>query len=467
MSELCKLSKRDACFVVESFVRTIDTASDKILLNKRLSDFNYYSQLLEGYSKRIDSSLSNGILNLKLTINRDCAGQSVLNNDAVSRITGWYDNFLGKIHKYIIGLPLVEQQNYSQVINVINERTKTIESNLSNLSNQMSNGFNNIEQIIHTSTSNLQKNINTLSGNQVGIRRDVNGLIIGQSHLNNQIQNIMYNNQTNQQQNMQNNNYNSNQPESLEAIIIYGKKYNLVKSEVECLKRLKKKERTMKIEIYESNSTEVPNSQNHVRKLDLSNSNLTKIPKVNNLRYLKELILYRNNIQKIENLDDLINLTSLNLSYNKIQKIEELSVLINLIGLTLDHNQIYKIENLDSLINLNLIDLSYNYIKIMEGLDNLKNLKGLYLCGNRIERVNLKGLNNIENLDLSFNQIKYISSLPYTLKVINLYGNYIENTNFLNNQHNLEEIDIYSNKLSFLEKIKLKKNKEKIRSLRY
>ncbi|MDD2678832.1 MAG: tetratricopeptide repeat protein [Candidatus Nanoarchaeia archaeon] len=143
MSELRMLTKQEACFTIESFVKTVSTAIDSLMLNKQLKDVNYYLNLLENHSQRIDIGLHNDISNLKLNVNSDYKYLSALDNNAVNRITGWYNNFLIKTHQCIIQLPLEKQADYKEIIKIIDEKTKVLESSITKL---IENKFDGLEQ---------------------------------------------------------------------------------------------------------------------------------------------------------------------------------------------------------------------------------------------------------------------------------------------------------------------------------
>ena len=122
-----------------------------------------------------------------------------------------------------------------------------------------------------------------------------------------------------------------------------------------------------------------------VKELDLSNSNLTKIPVLAGLTNLEKLNLRKNHaLVDIDGLAGLSKLKELDVSYTGLTKIPVLT------GLT-------SLEKLDLSSNTNLIDIT--------GLNELTTLKNLNLSFNNLTKIPvLTGLTKLGKLDLSFNQ---------------------------------------------------------------
>lgn len=85
-----------------------------------------------------------------------------------------------------------------------------------------------------------------------------------------------------------------------------------------------------------------------IKEMDLSEQNLTSIPKfLLKCRNLEVLNLSDNQIREIENLDNLSNLRRLDISWNQLTKLENLDTLVSLQTLTISYNQIKELEILE------------------------------------------------------------------------------------------------------------------------
>ena len=139
--------------------------------------------------------------------------------------------------------------------------------------------------------------------------------------------------------------------------------------------------------------------------LNLSNKNLTKIPKeIKYLINLTDLNFSNNQISEIENLETLTNLRYLNLDNNQINKIKNLKTLTKLKHLSLNNNQISKIKNLEMLTKLALLFLNNNQITKIE---NITNLMYLDLSNNYIDKIQTDNFNNSVKLIVSAYNQKY------------------------------------------------------------
>ena len=142
--------------------------------------------------------------------------------------------------------------------------------------------------------------------------------------------------------------------------------------------------------------------------------------------YISELYLSGNDIKFFpKGIENLIFLKKLNLSDNLIKKIPNLSKLTNLKELYLRNNFICSLEgsNLDKL-KLNILRLSYNNLtefamnidsleelcltgnKLMVFNQNCTNLTKLYISENNLEQIILKENNKIKYLRIAYNPIK-------------------------------------------------------------
>ncbi len=129
------------------------------------------------------------------------------------------------------------------------------------------------------------------------------------------------------------------------------------------------------------------NLNNAIREELNVKSNYISLSKLKNI---KRLDLSNKNISSIGGIETLSGIIELDLSFNKIKDIDNLKSLTNLKVLRLNNNKITNISTLAYLKDLKLLDLSSNKIKEVESLLFLPNLKYLYLKGNRIYNNSIK-----------------------------------------------------------------------------
>jgi len=229
----------------------------------------------------------------------------------------------------------------------------------------------------------------------------------------------------------------------------------------------------------------------HIKKIDFSQNQITKIEGLDNLTQLTELNLSQNQITRIEGLDNLTQLKKLNLGQNQITKIEGLDNLTQLTELNINENQINEIKGLGNLIKLRVLNLSknplsFNDTKIYEQgaetvvqycklLDSIE--KKLFI--ELIDKFNLKKENfqiddntyKLFKIDLSNRNIKKIPKLIgklSDLRELNLSHNKIIKIEELENLSKLEKLDLSHNqileiggleKLSQLQELSLSNNR--------
>lgn len=140
------------------------------------------------------------------------------------------------------------------------------------------------------------------------------------------------------------------------------------------------------------------------------------ISELSELINLEELFLYSRDTGNIDIsvLSGLMNLKKVCLSQNNISNISALSGLTNLDNLDLSENNISDIEALSELTKLTWLKLSDNEIKDISVLAGLTNLTELYLSGNEISDITaLAGLTNLTHLDLYGNPITDYSPVDH------------------------------------------------------
>ncbi|MCX7904024.1 MAG: leucine-rich repeat domain-containing protein, partial [Caloramator sp.] len=93
-----------------------------------------------------------------------------------------------------------------------------------------------------------------------------------------------------------------------------------------------------------------------LKKLNISNNNLTDLKGLENLKKLEEIIAYENNIRDVSALSNVKSLKYLDLANNKIQNAQALTNLANLEVLNLSAIEIEKVDGFENLKNLKELD---------------------------------------------------------------------------------------------------------------
>lgn len=167
-----------------------------------------------------------------------------------------------------------------------------------------------------------------------------------------------------------------------------------------------------------------------LKKLNLSNLKLTKLPKeLSQLINLESLDVSGNLLTKIpEEIKGLQNLKALNLSYNKITSLPAwVSKLEKLEGLNLNANLLEKIS-LDFSLMLHLKSFSAENNALTEfpyDLGKCRNLESLLLNGNKIQNFNLLKEGDFPGLKSFSIKNNILNQIPPTIQ-------YLENLNYLN-----------------------------------
>lgn len=163
----------------------------------------------------------------------------------------------------------------------------------------------------------------------------------------------------------------------------------------------------------------IKNILSKIEFLDLSNNNLTKLPKLivdnkyNNILYLN---IARNNITT-----DIINHNLLELSceFNKIKKIESKS----LIKLSSSNNELYIINT----PKIEILVINNNFI---DSLSSFENLEYLECINNKISKIS--NMNKLKELFISNNNLVEIDKLQ-NLNILNCTDNPIKKIKFFEN----------------------------------
>ncbi len=195
------------------------------------------------------------------------------------------------------------------------------------------------------------------------------------------------------------------------------------------------KDKVRKLDLHEKDITKVPKGIFAMKKLlelDLSNNQITSLPNgIKKIEELKELDLSHNQLKEMPKaFEKLKFIENLNLSYNQIGDLNryfESGYYIK--KLNISHNQIGNISGLNQLKNLQYANLSDNHIvELPPEIHQLKKLISLDLSNNQLLYLprTLSGLTKLEELNLENNNIGSLPPYLYRLrklKTLNLSGN--------------------------------------------
>ena len=189
--------------------------------------------------------------------------------------------------------------------------------------------------------------------------------------------------------------------------------------------------------------------------LDLSGSNfpVESMPYIAALPSLKRLSLSDCNLSTIENLANSWSLTELDLSNNTIRNLEALESIPNLQKLYLQHNAVNSLEIVGTLDDLEVLDASFNSISSMKPLSACSKLKELRMDHNYLSELKgLRDLAQLEILSVDYNQISDVSSLAdhQGLKDLSIASNSITDIMALGQLKNLEILDFSANQVAEL-----------------
>lgn len=147
----------------------------------------------------------------------------------------------------------------------------------------------------------------------------------------------------------------------------------------------------------------------HLRSLDLSSNNLSRIEGLGGMAKLKELKLYGCQISRLQGLEDCIALSALHLEDNRIPELSGLENLRALEYLNLDKNRLQKLgRGFARLTKLRELHVSRNQLQDLHGVSCLSSLEVLSASKNQLEKLTceqIKGLNRLDELHLAGNQL--------------------------------------------------------------
>ena len=160
----------------------------------------------------------------------------------------------------------------------------------------------------------------------------------------------------------------------------------------------------------------------HLKELNLSKNQISRMMGLEKLKKLEVLDLSENSISNIENLNNLINLRAINLSNNNILEIDGLEDLKNLQRVDLGNNKISKVKSPFSFKRYGHLELSDNKIKSLREIERIENIEVLHLDNNQISDLDIsKEFNSLLLLSLKNNMISRIKNLDMFPKLETLY----------------------------------------------
>jgi len=194
-----------------------------------------------------------------------------------------------------------------------------------------------------------------------------------------------------------------------------------------------------------------------LQNLKISQSELSDISAIKNLKNLTKINFKDNQIKDISGIKNLKNLTEINFGFNQITDISPIQDLTKLIEITFTSNQITDISPIKNLTNLTEINFGSNQITDISVIKNLKNLTTIWFYGNLIKDISaIKDLKNLTKIRLCINKITDISVIKNlkNLTEISFDLNQITDISAVIDLENLTEININYNQISDILPIK-------------
>ena len=342
MAELTNLDKGAACSLIESYVNTLNMASDYLLLFKRSSDAVFYLDTLYNLCLRLNKNFaSSTILKLKNNLHDKYSSNQTLPENEVEILSQWYSHISNQLHMDVSLLPDTKKMDYLALIKKNEKRIDSLEKKVDFHDNKISS----LEKIV----------INGTAGSNAASTSKILGNSISKY------------------------------------------KSNLIRSEYDALMELNAflgREPIVNsyanLDDYISNSDKYYNLYsyriaivgNHVTGLRIYNWNIRSVPEpVKKLTNLQKLILTNNhNLFDINVLSSLTNLQILHLNNNDIYDVSALSSLTNLKELDLcgnnNINNVSNLRNLSSNLHVLYLDDKYlNTLKFMAEIEKKEEVK--------------------------------------------------------------------------------------------
>lgn len=190
-----------------------------------------------------------------------------------------------------------------------------------------------------------------------------------------------------------------------------------------------------------------------ITRLEISETQITEIPQIENLVNLNSLILNNNRLTAIPSLANFSDLTHLEIENNELVEAPILPESSNLLFLSLHNNLLTSLSDISNQHNLLYLNVSRNsslgYIPSLSHLTKLQDLT-IYLCG-LDELPDLTDLSSLSILNAGYNNLTSIPDLGHlsTLKTIYLNDNMLNSISDLSGLPLLEKVRLYNNYLSF------------------
>ncbi len=181
--------------------------------------------------------------------------------------------------------------------------------------------------------------------------------------------------------------------------------------------------------------------------LIIEHCNLTTIPKLNNVKYLRLLRLSNNYINSIKSLHKDIcceNIQKIDLSYNKISDLhdfKQFSYFSKIRDINLSFNSIKSVNIIYQVPKLTNLDLSNNNISKINAIKNLPSLKRIDLSNSVFDNNFEYNKNNNNNRKNNISHLENLSNLP-KLEILEITGNPISHIYGIEYLRNIKRIGL-------------------------
>lgn len=151
----------------------------------------------------------------------------------------------------------------------------------------------------------------------------------------------------------------------------------------------------------------------NVKKIDVSQNAIDRLPDLSGLNNLEELILSDNQIDTLPGIGYMSNLYTLSISDNLIRDISEIEYLSNLKLLLADNNPLIGLPYMDRFSTLQRLQISGCGLTELADFSKLSNLKFLSCNNNKLKNLpDFTELGNLEFLDAGSNLLETVPVLP-------------------------------------------------------
>lgn len=159
-----------------------------------------------------------------------------------------------------------------------------------------------------------------------------------------------------------------------------------------------------------------------LRKLDISNTAVSSLLPIAQLKYIGELNFNKTKIRDIEPLKNLKSLRKLYMNGNELENITAIQNLVKLTDLECTENVLKSIDPVKLLINLEKFNCSLNEITNVSALKDLIKITDLRFGKNQVESLEpLRGMLDLVRLDIFNNKITSLAPISNNYKIAFLY----------------------------------------------